>query len=283
MERGLQIVLKSGFLLLLCLLSQPALAGQASDPVTDKPVIIRQQGEIPGYMSLPLEQGSIDATFTASELGVTHGKVLLLPDSDSGIDGAGLIHILRTALPASGWSTMTMMLDFTALAEPADETTQTNDASEAVATLPEPAEQTDNTSTAESEAKDTNKARLQAAIAYLDQSAEGPLIILAQGRAAALALTAETTDQQGWIWLDPKLKLAEPQPQVPILDIASDSPASVNPHAQERMILARQNQLAAYSQRQIAGAAYGFVGFEANVLSYTRGWLNKNFVEKADN
>lgn len=287
MERGLQIGLKTGVLLALTLLSSVLQAEEATQTQT-KPAddIIGDKGHVEGYFSLPLAESQVDATFIADERGLARGKVLILHDSDGGIDSYGLVHTLRTALPESGWSTMTVALRYPdtpniylspAAASTAEPTMAASTAAPTTPAGDETAKQGDSEKTA-----DNNAARLSAALSYLNAQQPGPIVIVALGEAAPLvsSLDQQLDKERGLVWIAPKMNITQAPEILPILDIAATSPSAKNKRAQARLVWMRQNQIKGYSQRLINGAAYGFLGFEQTVLGYVHGWMLKHFVDE---
>lgn len=288
MERSLQNVLKSGLLALVMLFS-PALTAAGDTAETAQPdlSVLRQSGEVNGYLTLPVGDTTIDATLIPDRSGRAYGKVLILHDNNDGIDSPGLINTLRLGLPDAGWTTMTVAMSYphkasVYLAPTAASAAQPKvAASDATASLPE-----ENTEQ-EAEANDDiqlppdNAARVSAALAYLNARQSGTTVILAVGEAAKLAdaLAGQLGEKGGLIWIRPDIELSDIPAIMPILDIASTLPGRINKQARARRVFMQQQQVEEYAQRRISGAGYRFYGFEQRVLNYVRGWLAKQFVE----
>lgn len=290
-EHRLQIVLKTGLLGLLLLLGGSLQAANSNEAEPAPPEgLIQETGHVEGYMPLPVGETLVDATFLSDKLGVAYGKVLILHDADGGIDGHGLVRTLRFSLSESGWSTMTVALQYpvspqiylsTDEASAADETISDNE--EAVTADAGESQPEDETGQATQPEPDNN-ARVGAALAYLNARQPGPTVLIAIGRAAQLTdvVINQLGDEPGLVWIAPEITLPDVPEVTPILDIVAVMPGARNHQAVNRKKLMRQNQVEGYSQRIISGAGYGFYGFENNVLGYVRGWLSKHFVEEAE-
>lgn len=288
MERSLQNVLKSGLLALVMLFSQ-ALTAADDTAETAQPdlSVLRHSGEVNGYLTLPVGDTTIDATLIPDRSGRAHGKILILHDSNDGIDSPGLINILRLGLPDSGWTTMTVAMSYpheasVYLAPTAASTVQpTVAASEATASLPEENTEQEADVNDDIPLPPDNAARVSAALAYLNAQQPGTTVILAVGKAAKLtdALLGQLGEKHGLIWIRPDIELSEVPAIMPILDIASTLPGRMNEQARARRVFMQQQQVEKYAQRRISGAGYRFYGFEQRVLNYVRGWLAKQFVE----
>lgn len=286
----MQKVLKSGLVAALVVLSQGlATADDNTEPAEVDSSVISQAGEVNGYLALPVGDTRIDATLINDRLGKSYGKVLILHDSNAGIDSPGLINTLREGLPNSGWTTMTVALTYptepgiflssnaASMAEP------TVDASQASASLPADNATADQDPNTEKKPEPPdNPTRLSAALAYLNSQQTGTTVVLAVGEAARLtdALAEQLGEQRGLIWIRPELELEAMPAIMPILDIAPTVPGSINGLARDRLVFMKQQQATAYDQRRINGAGFRFYGFESRVLSYVRGWLHKQFVSE---
>jgi Protein of unknown function (DUF3530) len=290
MEPGLQNILKGG-LLILTLVAGPSLtaATENTEETEAEPLILQQGGRVQGDLSLLVEGTDIAATLLPGRLGKTHGKVLILHDSNGGIDSPGLIRTLRQGLPDAGWTTMTVALTYPLESEIYLATTAASAiepavaASEAVATAPvdEPASET-----AAENASPDNISRVLAALAYLETQQPGDTVILTVGKAAQLldSLVGQTPGPAGLIWIRPELELDSLPEIMPVLDIAPEAAGQINERAMARRIfMQQQEEDVDYAQRRITGAGYGFYGFEKQVLGYVRGWLSKQFVNEEEN
>lgn len=281
---SLQNVLKSGLLAMLMLSSQALTAAESTQSEAS---ILRQSGEVNGYLTLPVGDSNVDATLIPDRSGKSFGKVLILHDSPAGIDSPGVINILREGLPDAGWTTMTVALTYPIepqiyLSATAASTAEpTIAASEAVASLPEETEAEDETVEDDSiSPAPDNTARIGAALAYLNAQQPGITVVVAVGEAAQLtdALVGQLGEEPGLIWIRPELELKELPLITPILDIAPTIPGRINREATARRVFMQQQQVSGYSQRLISGAGYRFYGFEPRVLGYVRAWLTKQYV-----
>lgn len=288
----MQIVLKTGLCGLLILLNCGLLAaGDKEQDELPATGLLRETGHVEGYMTLPMGESDIAATYVADKLGEAYGKVMILHDADGGIDSHGLVHTLRLSLAESGWSTMTIALDFPVApriylsATEASAAMPTVAASEAASTNTDTEADNKEIPAEESEVPhQTNSARIGTALAYLNAQQPGPTVVVALGASASLVdtVSSQLGEQRGLVWIQPEPSLTEVPGVVPILDIAAQRAGSVNKEARARRALMRQHQVAGYSQRLITGAGHGFYGFEGTVLAYVRGWLSKHFVSETE-
>lgn len=284
----MQNVLKSGLLAMILLFSHMLTAAEDNaETVQSDASVLRQNGEPDGYLTLPVGDASIDAAFIPDRLGKSYGKVLILHDSNAGIDSPGLVNTLRQGLPEAGWTTMTVALTYPAQANihlsanAASAAQPTIAASEAAASLPDETQTSQDTTEEQNLlSPPDNAARISAALAYLNARQPGTTVVVAIGEAASLtdALAGQLGEKRGLIWIRPDLELTELPAIMPILDIAPTVPGRTNREAVARRVFMKQQQVTTYDQRQITGADYRFYGFEPSVLSYVRGWLTKQFV-----
>lgn len=280
----MQIVHRTGLLGILILLAWPVWAAEDEASVTpDEPVIHSESGHVVGFSPLTVGDNELPATLIPEQLGEPHGKVLILHDSDGGIAGAGLVDMLRLALPESGWTTMTVALDYPRspqlfLAEPNDDA-ETIDIPEMPETADEAMQADASEQSEESAEPADNDARISAALAYLNAQQTGPTVILALGEAVPLAMNAAA--QQGenrpQIWIAADVTLTELPELGPLLDITAQTAGRKNLVAMGRKVFMRQAGNQTYSQRQLTGAGRDFQGFEGQVLSHVRAWLHKQF------
>lgn len=286
-------------LIFLVSLSTSALAEEITEtneqaPVKDDVTLQRQAGSVAGYLSLPVGQTSVDATFMPEMLGRNHGKVLILHDVEGDIDSAGIVHDLRHALTKSGWSTMTVALTYPyqpkLFLSDDEQRQQEPDASQASAAVT--AEATENSSEPASEQTDTeevdNAARVAAALTYLKAQTPGPQILLAVGKGAEVAAVAFSRDSQiaaGLIVIaadaDIETFTGLP-PALMMLDIVATEDIAPRKQAQFRRVEMIRAGQSGYTQRSVAASSNDFYGFTDPVFSLVRGWLHKYFVDKAD-
>jgi len=254
--------------------------GEAAVETGQKPVQ-SETGHVEGYMTLPLGDAVFDATYVFDKTGRNYGKVLILPDRDGNIDSHDLVHTLRMRLAESGWSTMTLELQYRY--QP-----QLMLSPELAADEAEPAAQVETTAEANpsdnsAPSGDDNAARVAAAVAYLNAQQAGPTIILAMGQSAELSSTAiaQAGKDNALIWISPEWNTEKPPESEHVLDITvSDLSNEMKATAQRRAVMMRQN-IANYSQRQIPGTTSSFYGFEQPVFNLIRNWLHKIFAQGA--
>ena len=292
--------------------------GDEKETVTEEnsPIMLREQGNVEGYVSLTVSEQPIAATYMPDSLGKAAGKVLILPGRVQDIDSDGVIHTLRIGLTKAGWSTMTVAMHYeltpniylapsdadkkpetdsseTTTAEPTTEdTTQQQPAEENAAA---PSESGTETPAAEGDKKKedaeqapyvvTNEARIAAAISYLaEQQQTGPTILIGFGEAAEWVNDSFSmaNGEVGIIWIDASMNQVEPIKVKAILDLISDFPARQNTNAiQRRAEMIKANTMN-YEQRRIVTTSPNFYGVETNVLGIVRGWLHKHFIAKDD-
>lgn len=285
-ECGLQTIRKTGLLAVLMSLVLPVWAEEEGDALVDPgPVFHREAGNIKGYSPVALGDDTLPATLIPEQLGEPRGKILILHDSDGGIAGSGLVDTLRLSLPASGWTTMTVELHYPQspqlfLAESADAA----DADPAAAATDNETEtttpQNNDNDSAPTEAEPVdNSARIRAALAYLNAQQPGPVVIVALGESAPLALSAASQqgEDKAQIWIAAEMTLTELPELGPLLDITTQALGNENAAAKSREVFMRQANNQAYSQRSLLGAGHDFQGFETQVLTIVRAWLQKQF------
>lgn len=254
----------------------------ATDDAQSEPTSMRTEaGHVEGYMTLPLGDEVIDATYLADKSGREYGKVLILPDFEGNIDSYDLVHTLRIQLAEAGWATMTVELNYPDEARVMLSAEETSDADATVEDIEAPTD-------AESEESglsdlDENAARVAAAIAYLNAQQPGLVVVICLGKSAELSATAlaQAGKENALIWISPQWGSPEPPDTEFVLDITtSDLTKASVPSAQHRALMMRKN-IAQYSQRQIVGATSGFYGFEQPVFNQIRHWLHKHFAAGA--
>lgn len=289
--------------------------GNEKETVTEEnsPIMLREQGDVEGYVSLTVSEQPIDATYMPESLGKAAGKVLILPGRGQDIDSGGVIHTLRIGLTKAGWSTMTVAMHYEltpniylapsdadkksetdspkTTPEQADNDTTQQQPPEETAAAPSdtetPAAEGDDKKTEAEQAPYvvTNEARIAAAISYLAEKQQaGPTILIGFGEAAALVNDSFSmaNGEVGIIWINGNMKQVEPQKVKAILDLISDFPSQQNTNAiQRRADMIKANAMN-YEQRRIVTTSPNFYGVETNVLGIVRGWLHKHFIAKDD-
>lgn len=280
----MQTIRKTGLLGILLTLMSPIWAAEDEEGgAQTQPLIHSEAGQVTGYSPLPLGERELPATLIPEQLGKPHGKVLILHDSDGGIASSGLVQTLRLSLPESGWTTMTVALDYPHspqlfLIEPAD--SDTPEASDSVASSEIESEQNAPPDSASEDAEPANNnSRVSAALAYLNAQQPGPVVILAIGEAVPLAMSSASQqgEEMAQIWIAADVTLTEPPELGPLLDIAAQDLGQKNQAAMQREVLMRQANNQTYSQRRLTGAGHDFQGFEMQVLNTVRAWLQKQF------
>lgn len=288
-EHSLQIVGKTAVAAMLLIMASYIQAADETETSADEAMgLIQQSGHVEGFMRLPVADDEVAATFLAGRQGVDHGKILILHDAEQGIDSHGLVRTLRSGLANSGWSTMTVALNY----PPSPQLFLSTQAASAANTEQDGATDAEQESSADNDAAadasqpdNDNSARVGAALAYLNAQQPGPTVLIAIGEAAKLSDLAISQMQppRGLVWIAPGV-MPETAPEIsPLLDIDVVEAGDKNLQAVKRKKLMRQSQHPAYAQRLMTGAGYHFAGFENRVLAYLRGWASKHFVTKESN
>ncbi len=277
----MQIVRKTGLLGILIALAWPVWSTEDDEKESPAaPLVHSEPGHVVGYISLPVGEQELPATLISEQLGEPLGKVLILHDSGGGIAGTGLVDTLRLTLPESGWTTMTVALEYPYspqlfVAESADdsEAADASDLTEAGEQIAEAETDTEQTQLAD------NNARISAALAYLNAQQPGPTVIVAFGEAVPLAISAASQqgDDKAQIWIAADMTFSELPELGPLLDIMPQDVGKKNTDALSRAVLMRQANNQSYSQRRLVGAGHDFQGFENQVLTTVRAWLQKQF------
>lgn len=277
---------------LLLLLALPVRGDELlPQPAGEERVATSRAAGIAGHFVLEVEHSRVDATYLTETLGKSRGAILILHDAGGGLDSRGVVAALRHALPGSGWSVMTVALDYvhdaavdaapTAPAEGAETATSgsvtdddaapgASDAAPAGRALP-PA----------------NAGRIGAAIAHLRaKTGAQPLIVIGHGRGAeqALALLDLHDELDGLVLItapaDSAALLSLPA-SVAVLDVVADGVLLQQPGAVERRAEMRRAQRALYSQRHLPSSQPALTGFERPLVSIVRAWLQRHFVDTA--
>lgn len=277
----MQIVRKTGLLGILIALAWPVWSAEGDEnESTVAPLVHSESGHVVGYIPLPVGEQELPATLISEQLGEPLGKVLILHDIGGGIAGTGLVDTLRLTLPESGWTTMTVALEYPY--SPQLFVAESSDDSEA-ADASDLTEADEQSVEAETDIEQTqladNDARISAALAYLNAQQPGPTVIVAFGEAVPLAIRAASQqgDDKAQIWIAANMSLTELPELGPLLDIAPQDVGKKNTDALSRAVLMRQANNQAYSQRRLVGAGHDFQGFENQVLTTVRAWLQKQF------
>jgi hypothetical protein len=268
---------------------------QQPDPASDTQMI-EQSGNVMGYMSLPVGDDVVEATYLPDGLGENYGKILILPGENDYFASVGLVNTLRFGLSKAGWSVMTLALSYP---EPeAKVLLSTNAASEAIA-LPETPDDQASTETSKTDVTvpkvdaadqetdedkaDINQVRIASALAYLQaQETSGPTVILAIGEAASYAneVIAQIGQQRALIWIAPQMAITQPPAVHQILDIVPGLDAMALSEAQRRRISLKQMNVGGYAQSVLPTAAKNFIGYDQEVLLRIRAWLYRHYVKK---
>ena len=243
--------------------------------------IISETGQVQGYFALGVDESNIPATLIPDQTGSKYGKLLILHDSDGGMASPGLVNDLRFSLAESGWTTMTIALDYPEVLNVFRPNSYVPNAQSSSETpIAETVSKSEATSTDSSPVPD-NVSRVAAALAYLNAQQNGPTVIVALGQAVSLAmgLAEQQGKTKGQIWLAYDQALPEESTISPVLDIVPAAFASATV-AQNRRLKSKTVD-SDYSQQVIKGAGHDFQGFENQVLSLIKGWLRNKFVPEA--
>ncbi|BDZ72571.1 hypothetical protein GCM10025856_02900 [Methylophaga marina] len=287
----------------------------------NSPIMLREQGNVEGYVALTVSEQSIDATYMPDSLGKSAGKVLILHGRGQDIDSDGIVRTLRTGLSKAGWSTMTVALHYELtpnlyLAPSNSEKTTDTDAANTSSDDSDDAEQPaaaetetateqseepteaaaddaeNQTAEGDGEQSDTentpyivsNEARIAAAMSYLAEKQDGPTAIIGFGEAANLANESFSmaSGEVGIVWINTDIELTEPPKVKVILDLIAERPLQTDIKAVQRKANMRKANVNNYEQRKIITISPSFYGAEANVLGIVRGWLHKHFIAEDD-
>ena len=257
------------------------------DELTEtKQNMLRQQGQVEGYMTLPLADEEFAATFVEDKTGKNYGKVLILPDAAGDIDSRDLVHTLRAQLPDAGWSTMTVNLTYSYepqvfMSESGEDAgTEGGEAVNQVDTTDAEAEGDAEADTATTDF-DINSARVSAAIAYLNAQAPGPIVVIMLGESSNLAASVMTQagENNGLIWINSKWEPADAPVTDRLLDIIPSTISDQQLTQFKRRAVQLRKDIEVYSQRQIAGATAEFYGYEDYLFVMVRNWLHKHYAE----
>ncbi len=332
MESDLSKLLK--FIALLFLINYMGLA-HAADESEDAPqtedkdatseenalIMLREQGNVEGYVSLTVSEQPIDATYMPESLGIAAGKVLILPGRGQDID-SGIIHTLRRGLSKAGWSTMTVSMhyeltpniylastddeqsatDSTETPQQAADAEQAPEETEAEASdaINPPTDSVETTSPStegqleeDNEEKEeqqqspyvvTNEARIAAAMNYLAEKQPGPTALIGFGEASEWVneSVSMANGEVAVIWINADMPLGDPPKVKAILDLISDRPFQTKATAVQRRVSMKKANANNYEQREIVATNPNFYGVESNVLGIVRGWLHKHFIAKDD-
>ncbi len=284
--------------LLLIIHSHTLLAEESAD-VADSmnsaesdTAMLHFQGEIDGFQTFSVADQQIAATFLADQLGENYGAVILLHDAAQGIDSPGVISTLRHQLPQSGWSTLTLELDYPSepniLLSPSLSLDGTVEGDQKPAE--KPAEAPSEDSSMDKEIKlpaISNQQRVEAALAFLNAKNIRRIVLLGHGQGGVAAVTlldVITTPMMGLILVaTPELEADAPFETMkqPILDIYGErDDNSIVDAVQHRKLLMKRTDNSNFSERRLAVADHDFTGVESLLMATIRGWLRAQFVNE---
>jgi len=236
----------------------------APDAAREQAIVDAVTARVPAAEVLQLEVGKakVLALYREQTGREPRGAVLLLHAMDDTADEPGLIHALRTGLPAAGWSTLSLQLPVLPAGSPR----------EAYGGTQELAGQ-----------------RIAAALARLAESKPKAIAIIGQelGAALALATAAGTKEVKGVVALSlssaeglnpPAVTVpAMDQLKLPVLDITGEfaDPAQRS-LAEQRASAARAAQHTGYSQTTVPGVDDMLGGAAEIVVARVRAWLSRH-------
>jgi dienelactone hydrolase len=269
--------------------------------------MLRDTGTIIGFQPLTVAGQEVDASFIDEQLGEQRGAVIILHNIGEGIDNKSSLSTIRTALPKSGWATMTLALDYPFestiyLSEALDsDDNELLEEESANSVQPTPTEEAITTDAAASNDADdvpeelppvSNSQRIESALAFLKGKELKRIILVGYGKGGEVAvehLSTLSTPMQGLILISTaKIDNKEffDKLSYPVVDIYGerDAPDVLEAITQRRVWMKQQQKLNLnYFQREIVGADTLFYGFEQNLYITVRSWLNSQFVEPKDN
>lgn len=261
-------------------------------PVQNDTAMIRSQGEVDGYQSLSVADQHIPATFLEDQVGDNYGAVILLHDAGQDIDSLGVISTLRHQLTQSGWSSLTVQLDYpydpnillsASIADDGEQQALAETGSGSANNQTETPDEQDETTLPVI----SNQQRLEAALAFLQAKNIRSIVLLGHGQGGVMAvelLDVVKIPMMGLILVaTPSLGVDEPfvKMEQPILDVYGERDESaIIDAAQHRKMLMRRNGNTNYYERSVASADHDFVGVEAVLTATVRGWLKTHFVQQ---
>ncbi|NOX09005.1 MAG: alpha/beta fold hydrolase [Gammaproteobacteria bacterium] len=208
------------------------------------------------------QQGKFLTIYSESNRSHVKGAVIILHGMGAHPDWQDVIYPLRTRLPDAGWATLSIQMPI----------------------LPNSANQTEYLPLF-----DEVQPRIQAAINFLEQQKQGPIILLGHSLGATMGAhyLANTPKNkiQAFIAIgmsssdtDPKFNNAEhlAKINIAILDLyGSQDLDGVLDSAKKRKSAAKKGANRAYRQIKVEGADHMFNGLDDELLQITGSWLHK--------
>ncbi len=229
---------------------------QVPEPADDEVKIIallQDSSAAADIQQLMVDGKSVLSLWRKESYGRLRGAVILLHDIDVHADWPGVIGLLRRELPEYGWHTLSLQLV--------------------------DGEQT--------------PARIRAALSFVEEKTDEPIILLGHGAGAlaALQLAIENKSIDGVILIglgDSTATGLLEKVEVPVYDIygAADSLEVRNSGAQRlsegrRLVRQEASELPRYRQFVLVGADHSFSQQSIALLSRVRGWLQTYYDEKS--
>ena len=264
-----------------------------SDVSTPEESMLRQISPIYGFQALTVAGQEIDATYIEETFGKRHGAVVLLHDQNEQIDSSGVVTTLRHHLPDSGWSTLTVSLNFPfepdILLSTSLETTQDKDSKGLSAQKTQTEDKSTDSEQVASKSLPpiSNQQRIEAAVAFLQTKDIKQIVFIGHGQGGVVAVDIMNTIAIPIFGLvmvgTPALATKEQLLSMcqPILDIYGGQELSnVSKAVKDRKIEMKREANTNYSERKIDGANHDFDGLQLMLTSTIRGWLKTSFLEQ---
>lgn len=275
---------------LFCLLQLPTVLAEDADDVVDTTSnMSRLGGQLAGFTPLMVGEESIPALFLEQTLGEPRGAILLLHDLGENMDSSTLSAI-RSRLPASGWDTLSVALNYDTLDAAAPAIAEEADAIVAdEAPVPEVPPQDDPTSNNAPVVPTavTNAQRIDAALDFLQTQGSENIIILGHGQAGELALAKVTATaipiaavvMLGTGKIEQLTLLTDAN--LPILEIYG---SRHDPHVikaiEKRQVAMKMQETQPYVIRQIDAADRAFTGTLPKLVKMVHSWLHRQLIEE---
>lgn len=275
-------------------------AGHADDANGDVDVtsnMSRLGGQLAGFTPLMVGEEQIPALFLEQTLGEPRGAILLLHDLGENMDSSTLA-ALRSRLPASGWDTLSVALNYYAVDAAATAPLAPAIAEEADAIVADEAPVPEAPTQDEPTPNDapvvptaaTNAQRIDAALVFLQAQGSENIIILGHGQAGELALATVTATAIpiGAVVMLGTGKLEQitllTDANLPILEIyGSRHDPQVIKAIEKRQVAMKMQVTQPYASRQIEAADRGFTGTQPKMVKTVHSWLYRQLIEGPTN
>lgn len=270
-------------------------ADEASQNVEDTIRVSQLGGQLEGFTPLMAGEQQVPALYLEQKLGEPRGAILLLHDLGENMDSSTL-SVLRTGLPASGWDTLSVALNYPIL--DADTPPPTADIIEDDDNaLPAAEEETEVTETdadtamkttdvAEQRVAVTNAQRIDAALAFLQAQGAQRIILLGHGQAGELALATvpATAIPIAAVVMLGTGQLKTPrlltEANLPILELyGSRHDQQVIKAIQKRQVTMKMQVTQPYDVRHIEAADRAFMGTHRKLVKTVHSWLHRQLIE----